>query len=57
MVCFRYISVNALHKDDDDEEEEEDDDSLEITSPSKRMLFPALMINTGLLAPHPPNGQ
>jgi hypothetical protein len=27
MVCFRYVSVNTLHKgDDDDEEEEEDDD-------------------------------
>jgi hypothetical protein len=26
MVCFRYISVNTLHKGDDDGDDDDDDD-------------------------------
>jgi hypothetical protein len=25
MVCFRYVSVNALHKGDDDDDDDDDD--------------------------------
>jgi hypothetical protein len=25
MVCFRYISVNTLHKGDDDDDDDDDD--------------------------------
>jgi hypothetical protein len=27
MVCFRYISVNTLHKGDDDDDDDDDDDN------------------------------
>jgi hypothetical protein len=27
MVCFRYVSVNNLHKGDDDDDDDGDDDN------------------------------
>jgi hypothetical protein len=26
MVCFRYVSVDTLHKGDDDDDDDDDDD-------------------------------
>jgi hypothetical protein len=37
MVCFRYISVNTLHKGDDDDDD--DDDNVNICSNFRREKY------------------
>ena len=39
MDCFRYISVNALHKGDDDDDDDDDDDEHKVKALQKTAIL------------------